>query len=267
LRSGRLPNIRDDGGAQRIAVISESLARREFPDESPIGKRFTSDLRRPKESTYAIVGIVRDTLLNDPRTDAHRACVYFPYRQSAFPPQALTVQVRVAPGSTTAAAIQTMRGALRDVDPTLAFYDVRTIEQTTDSLLAGEWLATLLTSFFGATAALLCALGIHGVVSRELVARAREAAIRIAVGASPRHVMWVLARYASRAVLIGLGCGALLLAGIAPSLQVLLSDVRVADPRFALAAVVVLFIAALSALALPSWRVRRIQPAELLRQD
>jgi putative ABC transport system permease protein len=144
---------------------------------------------------------------------------------------------------------------------------VRTIEQATESLLAGEWLVTLLTSFFGATAALLCALGIYGVVSRELVARFREAAIRIAVGASPRHVMWMLVRHASRAVLIGLGCGALLLAGIAPSLQGLLTDVRVADPRFALGAMVVLVIAAISALALPSWRVRRVQPAELLRQD
>jgi hypothetical protein len=96
LRSGRLPNIRDDERSQRIAVISESLARREFPDENPIGKRFTSDLRRPEESTYEIVGVVADILLYDPRTDAHRACVYFPYREWAFPPQALTAQVRVA---------------------------------------------------------------------------------------------------------------------------------------------------------------------------
>ena len=148
LLSGRLPDSRDNERAQRIAVISESLARREFPDEHPIGKRFTDDLRRPDESTFEIVGIVGDILLNDPRNRSHRACVYFPYRQWALPPQSLTVQARVAASSTPAAAIQGMRRALRDVDPKLAFYDVRTIQQATESLVAGEWLATLLTSFF-----------------------------------------------------------------------------------------------------------------------
>ena len=99
------------------------------------------------------------------------------------------------------------------------------------------------------------------------MARVREAAIRIAVGAGPGHVMWVVARRALQAVSIGVAAGALLLAGVAPAVQDLLTDLRVSDPRFALGALAVVLLATGSALVLPSYCVRRVQPAVLLRHD
>lgn len=267
LRSGRLLAERDGTGAPRVALISEALARREFPNESPLGRRFTADLRSPRETTFEIVGVVGDVNLTDPRNRLHRECVYFPYRQWAFPPQSIVLHARLAPGGSVEAASQALRAAVRDVDPALALFEVRTIEQATASLLASERLATFLTAFFAAVAALLCALGIYGVVSRELAARTREAAIRLALGGEFAGVVWRLARRPVRAVTVGLGAGAMLLSRIAPAMQPLLSGSEERGPAWLLLAVLALATVAAVAIAIPALRARRVEPAAVLRQE
>lgn len=267
LRAGRLPNERDGETAPHVAVISESLARREFPHESPIGRRFTADLRDPQQTTFEIVGVVADVDLYDPRHRLHRECVYFPYRQWTFTPQAIVLQARMASTGSAATATAALRQALRDVDASLALYDVRTIRQATESLLAGERLAALLTSFFGIAAALLCALGIYGVVSRDLAVRGREAAIRMALGGRLASVVWTLARKPLLAVFAGIVFGAALLLGIAPALRSLLTGVKPSNPWFMAAAVALLLSVAALSVALPAWRLRRWDPVSMLRQD
>jgi predicted permease len=267
LRAGRLPEDRDDADAPRVAVISESLARLEFPDESPIGRRFTADLREPEKTTFEIVGVVGDTNLHDPRERHPSVCVYLPYRQWVFTPQAVVVQARLAPGAPVATAADMLRQALRDVDPSMAFYDVRTIEQASDAMLAGERLAALLTTFFGVAAALLFAVGIHGVVSRDLAVRAKEAAIRVVLGGQAAQVVWALARGPLLAAGGGLAVGVILLAGIAPMLSSLLTSVRPADPVFVAGAAAILLVMAAAAVAVPAWRVRNLQPAAVLKKD
>ncbi len=267
LRAGRLPNERDSENAPRVAVISESLARREFPHESPIGRRFTADLRAPQETTFEIVGVVADVDLYDPRNRLHRECAYFPYRQWTFTPQAIVLQARIASTGSAAAAAAALRQALRDVDASLALYDVRTIRQATESLLASERLAALLTAFFGIAASLLCALGIYGVVSRDLAVRGREAAIRMALGGRLPSVVWTLARKPLLAVFAGIVSGAALLFGIVPVLRSLLTGVKPSNPWFMAAAVALLLCLAAMSMVLPAWRVRRLDPASLLRQD
>jgi ABC-type antimicrobial peptide transport system permease subunit len=153
------------------------------------------------------------------------------------------------------------------VDPALALFEVRTIEQATASLLASERLATFLTAFFAAVAALLCALGIYGVVSRELAARTREAAIRLALGGEFAGVVWRLARRPVRAVTVGLGAGAMLLSRIAPAMQPLLSGSEERGPAWLLLAVLALATVAAVAIAIPALRARRVEPAAVLRQE
>jgi predicted permease len=267
LRKGRLPQAHDNASAPRVAVISESLARREFPDEDPIGKSFIADLRSPAETTFQIVGVVGDTDLSDLRTDANRACVYLPYRQWAFTPQSIVLHARLTPSGSALAAAAAMREAVRELDPTLALYGVRTVEQATESLLASERLAALLTTFFGLTAALLCALGIYGAVSREMAARTKEAAIRIALGGRWASVIWQLARRPVLAVLIGLIAGLLLLLAISPVLQPLLTSVQTSDPLVVGGAITALMALTMAAIAMPARRVRKLQPAAILRQD
>lgn len=266
LRSGRLLNERDEAGGLRVAVISESLARREFPNDSPLGKRFTADLRNPAETTFEIVGVVGDVNLSDPRDWAHRECVFLPYRQWAFPPQSIVLHARLNETGSPAAASQALRAAVHDIDPSLALFDVRTIEQATEALLVSERLTTLLTIFFAAAAALICALGIYGVVSRELATRMRETAIRLALGGKFTNVVVRVARGPILAVTAGLGGGAVLLLAMAPVMRPLLSDLH-ASPSLIIGSVLLLALVAAAAVAIPATRTRRLEPSALLKQD
>ncbi len=262
LRQGRLPSDRE-----RTAVISESLARREFPHEDPLGQRFIGDLRDPAGTTFEIVGVVADANLQDPRNQLHLECVYFSYRQWAFAPQSVVVQARLAPGVPAAAGAARLRQALHDVDPALAFYAVRTIEQASESLLATERLTAWLTSFFGVSAALLFAVGLHGLVSRDLAARAKEVAIRLVLGAHPSSIVGSLARGPLLAAAAGLAAGVGLLTAVAPKLTALPTKGLPADTRFLLASAAFLLASCAAALVLPVWRARTMQPTTVLQLD
>ena len=246
-----------------MAVISESLARREFPNESPLGRRFTADLRSPEKTTFEIVGVVSDANLGDPRIRVHQ-CAYFPYRQWAFPPQSIVLHARLAAKGSATAASEALRAAVRRVDPALALFGVRTIEQATESLLSSERLATLLATFFAAASALLCALGIYGVVPRELAVRVREAAIRLALGGQFSGVVWRFARRPVLAVLAGLMSGALLLQLMIPAMRPLLSEVQPGNPIWMAGAILLLTLVAAAAVATPAFRARKLEPAALL---
>ncbi len=266
LRSGRILNARDDTGAPRVAVISESLARREVPDASPLGRRFTADLRSPRQTTVEIVGVVGDVNLKDPRDAGHRECVFLPYQQWAFPPQSLVLHARMTPAGSVAAITGALRAAVKDVDPALALFDIRTVEQATDRLLVSERLTTMLTGFFAAAAAFLCALGIYGVVSRILAARTREAAIRLALGASFAAVILRVTRGAVWAVALGLAGGAALCIAMEPALRSL-SGAASPPPWLIPAAILTVALAAVSAIAIPATRARGLAPSVLLRQS
>ncbi|MBL8231713.1 MAG: ABC transporter permease [Bryobacterales bacterium] len=266
LRSGRLLNERDETGAARVAVISESLARREFPEESPLGRRFTADMRSPKETTFEIVGIVGDVNLTDPRKWVHRECVFFPYRQWAFPPQSIVLHARLAGTGSPAAAVHAFRTAVRSVDPSLALFDIRTIEQATGALLVAERLTSFLTVFFAAAAALLCALGIYGVVSRELVARTRETAIRVALGGRFAVVVLRIARGPIFAAVSGLAGGIVMLLFMGPVMGPLLNGTRLTLPLIAGSVIAVGCLAAV-AVVIPAAKARRMETSTLLRRD
>ena len=266
LRAGRLLNERDDTAALRVAVITESLARREFPNENPIGKRFIADRRSPLQTTFEIVGVVGDVNLTDPRNWVHRECVFLPYRQWAFPPQSIVLHARIAGTTSPAATVQALRTAVRHVDPTLSLFGIRSIEQATEALLVSERLATSLTLFFAAAAALLCALGIYGGVSRELAARRKELAIRLALGGRLPTIMLRLAKGPVAFLLVGLTAGVVLLIAIAPLIRPLLGTAPL-SPWLVAAAVFLLTLIASAAFALPAIRARKLEPAALLRQE
>jgi predicted permease len=267
LRSGRLLNERDDAGAPRVAVITESLARREFPNGDALGRRFTADLRSPEETTFEIVGVVGNVDLSNPRSAVEREeCVFLPYRQWAFSPQAIVLHARVSETGTFAAAAQALRTAVQEVDPAVAVFDVRSLEQATESLLVSERLTTWLTLFFAGAAVLLCGLGICGVASRELAARMRETAIRMALGGTLTAVMGRVARAPVFAVLAGLGGGVALLVMLAPAMRPLLSEAR-PNVVMMLGAALFLLLVAVVAIGIPANRVRKVEPGALLRQD
>jgi predicted permease len=267
LRRGRLLTERDDRQSPRVAVISESLAQRAFPDSDPIGRRFVADTRKREESTFEIAGVVADVDLSDPRRRRDRVCVYMPYRQVPFVPQSVVIHARLSNAAAAPAAIATLRAAVNEVDPKLAIYDVRTIETALDRMLVNERLATVLTVFFAGLAALLVAIGLYGILVREVVSRTREIGIRLALGAPHGSLLWLLLRATLVSVGFGVLIGTLLLMLAGPGLATLLVDVHPMDPAVMGAALAFLLAVALVAALLPGRKATRVDPATALRWD
>ena len=267
LRAGRYITARDDERSTRVAVISESLWRRVFGDENPIGQRFVGDLRDRERSTYEIVGVVADADLSDPRSRNSRECVYVSYLQAAFTPQAMTIHARVPRESDPGAVVSSVQRAVNQVAPRVAVYDIRTIEEAKDAMLSAERLVTTLTGFFAIAAALLCAVGIYGMVARDAAARTREIGIRLTLGCPRRQLFASMARTSAVFTILGVGTGLALVAAVAPSLAPMLTDVHFADPVVYAASALLLIGVSAIAVALPARRAASTDPAAALRHD
>lgn len=267
LKQGRLLESRDRPGAPRAAVISESLARKAFPDGSAVGRRFQADWREPEKTRFEIVGVVADTDLYDPRNRNLREAVYVPYLQWAFPPQAMVIQARAARPEMIGPAAETLRRVVRELDPNLALYDIRTTEASLQNMLRTEHMVALLSSAFAALAALLAAIGLHGLLAREVATRTREAGIRMALGASRAAVLWALSARTLQAVAAGMACGILILVVLQPVLRPLLVDVSPINGVTLAAAVLLLAVAALLGAWWPARRAVRVEPASALRSE
>ncbi len=265
LRRGRLLETFDGPNAPQVAVISESLAAKAFPGSDPIGQRFVSDTRDREGSIFEIVGIAQDIALIDPRRRDDRERVYLPHEQINNVPFAITIQARLASPESAPAAIAALRNILGELDPNISLYDIRTIEAATDAMLAAERLAAWLSAFLALFATLLVATGLYGVLGREVKIRAREFAIRVAVGATRGALVWSLVRRASTFVALGLAFGAIVLVWTRPFLGPLLVDIEPGDPAVVAAAVTALIAAVAFAILVPARAVLSQNPSRILR--
>ncbi|MGJ5815187.1 ADOP family duplicated permease [Paludibaculum fermentans] len=266
LRRGRVIAERDDVGAARVAVISESLARRAYPGVDPIGQRFVGDLRKPLESTFEIAGVVADVQLSDPRRRVGLECVYVPYRQWPFPAQAIVVQLRLT-GAAEGRALEVLRGVVRELDPKLGLYDVRTSEQALARTLSTERLASWLSGFFAVLAVLLVGTGLYGLLAREAAARRKEFGVRSALGADGSQLLWVLVRGVMVSVAVGLAAGLLALGLLRPVMTGLLVDSRWAAAWVVAGAVGVLVVTVVAAAWVPGRGVARVETGAALRYE
>ncbi|MBY0506737.1 MAG: ADOP family duplicated permease [Bryobacteraceae bacterium] len=253
LKRGRWFDERDRAGSPRVAVISETTAREAFPNGDALGQRFMADPRSP--GTFEIVGIVSDVELNDPRRP-EREMVYFAYPQWPFPAQDIAIQVRVATPAAAPAALAAVRGIVAGLDPNLPLFNVRTIEQALDTLLAAERLAALLGGFFAFAAALLSAIGLYGMLARDVSARRKEIGVKLALGATARWILWPLLRESLGFTLAGLGAGVAVLAAAG-----------FWDSRMIPAAITLMLATTALAASLPGFRATRVDPAAALRGD
>jgi ABC-type antimicrobial peptide transport system permease subunit len=267
LRKGRLLETRDHANAPRAAVISESLARRAFPEGNVVGQRFLADPREPRKTTFEIVGVVADADLYDPRNRTLRDAVYVPYLQWAFSPQAMVIQARATRPEAIAAAAETLRRVVRDLDPNLALYDIRTTEASLDNMLRTERMVALLSSAFALLAALLAAIGLHGLLAREVATRTRETGIRLALGASRSAVLWALTARTLAAVAVGILAGVAALLALQSVLRPLLVDLSPTNGTPLIAALFFLAVAAALGAWWPARRAAQVEPATALRND
>jgi putative ABC transport system permease protein len=266
LRRGRVFTDHDAADAPRVTVISETAARRFWPDEDPLGKRVWfgggSNFNSP-DSTAEIVGIVGDVVYAPFDQRPNLASFYTPYAQFTYASRMVFLRTTREPLT----LVPDVRKAIASVDPELAMRDVQTLEE----VVSGSWrrhrFDALLFGGFGAAALLLAATGIFAVLSHAVADRTREFGIRIALGAQARTVLWQVLREGMSFPVVGLLIGITAATAATRVLRSSLYGISPYEPRnFAMTTAVLLIVAILACLV-PAWRATRSDPMEALRTE
>jgi putative ABC transport system permease protein len=259
LRSGRAFTAADRADAVPVVIVSQTLARRYWPGENPIGRRLEI-LDAGDVGVREVVGVVGDILRIDLQSAAEPA-LYVPFVQYPVRQMALILKTQGSP----ALAADSARRAILALDPDLAVAEVQTFDRLLLASFARQRWTALLLSVFSLLGLLLAAVGIYGVMSYHSGQRAREIGIRMALGATRGQVLRLVLVKAVRLTILGVAGGCVVGLLLGRSLASLLFAVRPGDPvTFAVTA---LFLGAVALLAsfLPARRAAAAAPAMVLR--
>ena len=261
LIAGRYVDRRDRPESMPTIVINQSMARRYFGGRDPIGHRITMGFNT--QAAREIVGIVGDERHVSLDRDAPPG-VYVSYLQIPLASR-LTLVIRTAGAPAAAASI--VRDTVRAIDPQLAVFDMRTMEQIVSDSVSRPRFSALLLGIFAATALLLAAVGVYGVISQLVGQRTQEFGVRMALGASPADVGRLVMRFGARLSAIGVILGIPAALAFSRVLSGLLYGVNAANPLTYGVVSAVLAIVATLAAVLPARRATRVDPLVALRAE
>jgi predicted permease len=260
LIAGRSFGPHDTATSPKVAVISETMAARFFPNGSALGKRFGTSERPQKE--FEIVGVVKDAKYGVV-AEQLRPMAYYPHAQMPQPLSNFVVRFSVAPE----AIVPQVRQAIRQVNRNLPVDEVVSLSEYIGRSLTLQRLVARLASFFGLLALLLACVGLYGVLSYAVARRTNEIGIRIALGAQSRDVLWLVLREALTLTLIGVGIGLAVSLAATQTAETLLYGLRPNDPlTIALSAALLLVVAAMAGY-LPARKAARVDPMAALRVE
>jgi putative ABC transport system permease protein len=263
MRSGRGFSSADSLTSSRVAVVNEAFVARYLGGGEAIGQRIAMGSRDRPGPWTTIVGVVANHH-NGGATRPIRPEIVTPVRQQTDWNQ-LFVMVRT--DGDAAALLPEARAAVRALDPEQPIYNVRTLEAAVAESSFQQRTGALLLSIFAAVALALAAVGIFGVLSYSVSARTQEIGVRMAVGAEPRHVCWLVGRQVLVLTGTGLAVGTGILLAGGQALSGLLFGVEPTDPVTLLSVGGLLGTVALAAAWLPALRAIRVDPIKALRMD
>ena len=259
LLGGRDVDERDTPTSPKVALVSERMAR--HFDGNPIGQRIGGG-----DGGAEVIGIVKDIRYANVK-DAPREVVYFPLFQQQ--PRAMwyspTFEIRYA--GQASGILPSIREAVARTDPGLTMFKIRTLEAQTQDSLSRERLLAFITSYVGGFAVLLACIGLYGLLSYGVTQRTAEMGLRMALGAQPNAVRWLIVRDAATTVIVGALAGFAGVFGVVKLLQSQLFGVEPYDPPALAVATTVLLMLAFTAAYLPAHRASRIDPLTALRHD
>jgi predicted permease len=265
IRRGRSLGAGDRAGAPLAVAINETAAKEIWPDANPIGHEFSLGTPLGLQGPIAggrVVGVVGDVRDFGPVTPT-RPTVYLSFAQ--FPMQYLTVVLKARGAPAT--VVEPIRALLKDLDPDLPMFEVRSMTQLSSNVVAQPRLYLLLLALFAGAAMLLAAIGTYGVLSHAVSQRTREIGIRLALGAAPGQVVGSVVAQASALSLTGLTAGLLISAVAGRFIQGLLFGVTPIDAVTYAAVASGLAVVSVLASWLPARRASRINPVVALRHE
>jgi putative ABC transport system permease protein len=265
LAEGRDFTPRDDAQGRPVVIVSESLARRYFPNESPLGKRIRLDIATGSNSPkmLEIVGVVGDVryrgVAAEPGLDA-----YLPYAQFTLTGGlGVTLRAEGDPRALAGAA----RAEIRELEKEAVVYDVKTLDQYFGAAIARPRFNGLLLTAFACAALSLTALGLYGLMSYAVTQRTHEIGVRMALGAQVRDVLRLVVRRGMTLALIGMALGVAASLALARLMKTLLYGVSATDPLTFILVSLTLLLVAFLACYLPARRAARVDPLTALRWE
>jgi predicted permease len=260
VQRGRGFSEHDDTTAPKVAILNEAAARKLFPDGNILGRRIGDSFEKSDE--FEIVGVVRDTKyasVRDPGPPTMYRCVW------QQPARRLNVVLRTA--GEPLAMSETVRGAMRVVDPTLPIQEFTSQTEQISLRFAQERLFARAYAAFGALAVVLACIGLFGLMSYNVARRTNEIGVRMALGAQRSAVVGMVMGESMRLVGIGvaLGLGAALWAG--RFVETVVYGLSPNDPLTIAAAVALIALVTALAGCLPARRASNVDPMEALRQQ
>jgi putative ABC transport system permease protein len=266
LIAGRAFTDEDKAGAPGVAIINQTLARRYFGNENPIGKRI--GLSRPID-WREIVGVVRDVRNYGLAADVKPEC-YVPYLQNSpnyLAGSAAWMMMVVRTESAPSGYVAAIKREIQLIDKDQPISSMKPMMAYLEESIAQRRFNMLLLGLFATLALVLAAIGIYGVISYSVAQRTREFGIRIALGAGRADILALMTRQGMRPALLGLVIGLAAAAATTRFMASLVFQVSVTDPMIFAVVALVLALVALAACLLPARRASRVDPIEALRYE
>jgi putative ABC transport system permease protein len=260
LIKGRAFTEQDKADAPNVILINETLARKYFPNEDPIGKRLNLGLNDIKGEIIGVVGDVRSSNL----TKEAGPEFYVPYQKVAFGEASLVVRTSSGDPASIAPA---MRSAIQELDKDQPLYEVRTMNSLVADSIARQRFSMMLIALFAVLALLLAAVGIFGVMSFLVTQRTHEIGIRMALGAQTFDVLKMIVGQGMTLTLVGIAIGLVAAFALTRVMSGLLYGVSATDPLTFIAVSAVLAAVALLACYIPARRATRVDPMVALRYE
>jgi predicted permease len=259
LTRGRDFSVNDTAATPRVTIINESAARFYFGDRDPIGERLTAG----GGPGYEIVGVASDTKYNSLRDPSPR--MMYRHALQVGTADAMTLHVRTSSDPQTVAPA--IRREIQAVDSRIAVAMVMTQAAVIEASLAPERTLAILSSVFGLVAVTLAAIGIYGLLAYGVAQRIPELGVRLALGARPADVSWLIMREMLMLVTMGVAIGVPAAIGLMRVARGLLFGLTATDPLTLVVAFALIATVALLAAYVPARRASRVNPVEALRYE
>ncbi len=263
LLKGRQLTDQDTETSPNVVVISETMARRFWPGEEPIGKRIAAGRAQTPEDWIQVIGVVKDVRQFELNAEP-RPQMYLSFRQAGFfAPRDLVVKTDVDPASMAT----TVRKAVWDIDKDQPVSNIRTMEEIFADSIARQRFSMLLLAIFAGVALVLAGVGIYGVMSYSVAQRTREIGIRMALGAQTGAVLKLAVGYGMKLVIVGIVVGLIAAFALTRVMLTLLFGVTATDPTtFTLISLLLVLVAALASY-IPARRATKVDPMIALRYE